>query len=277
MVDFIKFEEFVVPANTFTFPYNSKSLDITGETTQEVTDLPFTNYAISISNGTYKTRIGTFQGHFSGNTKNTDYDDLKRILTKPVLKKFFFNPNRFMFFIEGDSSQIFNANRSAFIDYIVVLKSIVHYFFGDTLKTASFNPLPLPNGTWTNGTLTNDGNYKTNVESIEVTLSGGSPGDTIILENSKLFGVKVILPAYINGDTLKIDFISVVETNGLSIAKTFIPTFNGITRLGRSVPSGKNFIGLELQEGERVDTILVSGTASFSNIDVNFRDGFSNI
>ena len=270
MVDFVKVEDHITPSNFFTFPYNPQSLDITGTPHNDVVPQPYTNYNVSVSNGTFQPRRCTIQGHFSGTDKNSDYDFIDVFFHTPTLKRFFFRPDRFLFMIEGSTTLTFNANRSNFTGYNMFFDSAYNAIQGATLKTSSFN-----GSVWTNGSETNAGTYKNTIEQINVTLSG-TGGGTLVIEKTALFGIGFNIPSHSNGDVLTINFMEMVTSNGLSINKAWVSTLNGV-RIGRNIPSSKAFLGLELNASEQIDVLNISGSATYSNIEFKFRDGYTTL
>lgn len=269
MVDFIKVEDHENDSNVFTFPYNPQSLDITGSPHADLVPQPFTNYNVSVSNGTFQPRRCTIQGHFSGVDKNTQYDEIDVLFHIPTLKRFYFRPDRFLFMIEGNTTPTFNANRSNFTGYSIFFDSAYNAIQGATLKTSNVDN----NNNWTNGSEKNNGTYKNTIEQINITLNGNT--GSLIIDKVKLFGIGLNIPSHTAGNVLTINFMEMVESNGLSINKAWISTLNGV-RIGRSIPSGKAFLGLELNAGESIDSIRIIGSV-FSNIEFKFRDGFTTL
>ena len=80
---------------SFTFPINPTVLDDSIEFDMNRTDVPFDNKHIFITKGTMKPRTVGIQGYFTGENKETNFQDLVKFSSSQELKKIFFSDDKF--------------------------------------------------------------------------------------------------------------------------------------------------------------------------------------
>ncbi|HAG52470.1 MAG TPA: hypothetical protein DCL21_01650 [Alphaproteobacteria bacterium] len=263
-----KLENYEGSPNTFTFPINSTSFDDSNEFQSNITPIPFENKHIVISKGAINPKALSIQGYFTGTNKLDNWNELLELSSSANLKKFYFSEDRFYLVIGTTFKQTRTGGRNNFIDYVGAMITPIPFVFSDTLKTASFN------GSWTGGTQTNAGSHQTFMEEVIVTLdSGGSSGDTIIIDSPNNGGITVELPIYGGGDILKIQLVTMVDTNGYKTSEYWYTTING-SQYARAISVNKSELDLTLLPNQQIDSFTISGTGNYSNIEFKWRDSW---
>lgn len=262
----MKIENYEGTPDAFTFPFNPTVFDDASNFFMQVTNFPFNDKHIVITTGSLNPKNISLQGYFSGSSKEDNYRDLLKKTSSPALKKFYFDDNRFYIVMSSQFKKTHSGGRTNFLDYVGSLTTPIPFVFSSTQKSASYN-----GSVWTDGTGTNAGKHKTFIEKIVVTLSGGSSGDTLTFKDNNIGGLTVTLPSYINGDTLTIYLIKMVESNGYYTTEYWY-SLKDTTPTQRGTASGRSNMDLVLSPSERIDTYTVSGTANYSNIVFYWRD-----
>lgn len=265
----MKIENYEGNEDTFTFPYNSTTFEDSTDFNSEITTIPFDNKHLVITSGSLNPKNLTITGHFSGSSKNNNYNLLLKKCSSKELKKFYFQDDKFYIVVSPNIKKTHQGGRTNFIDYVGVMNTPIPFIFSSTLKTDNYN------GTsWTDGTKTNAGAHKTFIEDIVVTLGTGSSGDTLTIDDNSSNGIKITMPSnYSAGETLKIKLITMVESGGINTTEFWYVTYNG-TAIGRSTNSGKNTLDLTLQPDEQINTFTIGGTLTYSDIEFNWRDSY---
>lgn len=255
----------------FLFPYNPQAVSDEMTPTDMSRPIPYSNLHITIGNATSNAKTINLSGHFSGENKYDQLEDLAYMLKDNSLLKMQFKNDRFAIVKGRPISKNNVSNRTNFLNYSIELEAPISIVFSNTLKEASWN------GSWTNGSESNEGKNDTYIEEVEITLgSGNSSGDTIILESANDTGMQLTLQkSYSSGEKITIKLVRYRRTNTIYATDYFLAFDESGDELRVRTPTGKSMQELMLKRGERIDSYSISGSANISNIDFNFRDGFN--
>lgn len=273
MANLIKIENYETPAETFTLPYNPQSYDEGTSTFNEVTPIIYSSLHIMIGSRGIQPKPITFTGHFSGTTKDDDYEEVAhKINDGSKLLKVYFRDSRFHIVGGSQFKKTHSNNRTNFLDYVFGAVAFIPIAFSNTQKTASYN------GTsWTNGTQTNAGGTFTFIEEIQFTLSAGvTSSDTIEFNSSSRGGITYSFSgSYTSGTTFTIKLVRYEESGKINVTDFFDCYDPSNNKQSKTKSSGKRDLSLDLDKGARIDTYTIGGSASISNATFKWRDGFS--
>lgn len=254
--------------DTFEFPYNPQSFNLPIENYSETTPM---NYRFihhqTISNNLNPTKI-KLNGHFSGDDRKEQYNHLGRHLSEAKIKRFYFEEDKFYFFIGGKVEKTHQASRTFFIDYVASMNCPIALTFSSTLKEVEYD------GSW--GTQEeNEGGHLTLIEEVEFELEDGTEGDEFIIKDNSNNGVKIRTNQdYSNGDTLKLKMLSLDHIgSGIYSSRIYEAYLNGERQL-TSRPDDTEQKILILKRGEDLSEFSISGATTFSTATFKFRDAY---
>lgn len=264
-----KIENYEGTADTFNFPNNSVTFDDASQFEYQRTDVPFDNKHIFITKGSLKPKTLTMQGYFTGASKETTWRTLLEHASSPVLKKFYFESDRFYLVLSPQFKKTHSAGRNNFLDYVGSFVTPIPFIFHDTLRYSA-----VINGYWSiNPTIANGGTHTGYIEHITFTLSGsGSAGQFIEFKDAYNGGIYITLPAYTNGDVVDIRLVSMIDSNGFKITEYWYTTINSV-QIQRSTPSGKSELGLIMPPHVPINTNIsvLTNITIYPQIDFYFR------
>ena len=245
-----------VTADTFSFPYNPISFDSQNISNHEIKMLPFSDHHIAISGGGHSPINLILRGHFSGSSKFTNYRRLSKHFHETwLLKKLYFESDKFFIGIGKDIKRTHTGGRTNFIDYVANFQSLFGIAFDDVEKNNS------------GGVVANEGDVPTYITEISGTITSGS-SDLVISDN---FGneIKVSSSDLATSDSFVYRLISFIE----STAGIYITTFGYCTINGLQVNTITKGLGvLKLASGEDSSDISISNLTSSV---IKFRNGWS--
>ena len=127
-------------------------------------------------------------------------------------------------------------------------------------------------------TLTADKNAWGYIEKIVITLdTGGSSGDTVVIQDNHNHGIKITLSAYSEDDVLTVYLVSAVEigTSEIVSVEYWYCDLEG-SRVPRRTNTGDKGMDLRLDKDENVNTLsfTFTGTGGVKTYQVYFRDGY---
>lgn len=265
-----KLENYEGAPNTFTFPNNATSFDDSNDFQSLLTPVPFDDKHIVTSKGALSPKNLSIQGYFTGANKLTDWNTLLELSSSPNLKKFFFESDRFYLVMGSQFKQNRTGGRNNFLDYVGSMFTPIPFVFSDTLKVANTTD---GGANWTGGTQTNAGSHKTFIEQVIVTLNENGSPTTFIIDSVNNGGITVSLPVTVLNDILKIVLVTMEDNNGYKTSEYWFTTLNNV-QVQRAISTGKSELNLSLLPTQQVDSLKIDGTASFSNVEVKFRDSF---
>ncbi len=250
----MKIQNWTGSADTFTFPVNAKSIDDQTQSNATFTNIDYQRHHILVSGGGIAPKNIILNGAFNGASKDSNYQDLSKHFTQTtLLKKLYFESNKFYLGVGSDIKQIQSGGRTNFVDYVANFRTIIGILLDDTEDTTG----------------TNDGNARTFVTKVTGTVTNGSNPITI----SDNHGNQLTIPAssISTGNAIVFEFVKMVDSGD----GVFISEYNYTTVAGtqiNTVQVSDGFGILVIDPGENVSTIT---TANLTTAVVTYRDGWT--
>jgi hypothetical protein len=239
-------------ADLYTFAYNPQVYETTLDNNYTVTEIPFDKKHIFISGGGISPRMFILSGHTSGTNRFSDFRGLaKHVAQSTVLKKLFFENDKFAIVIGKQCKQVNTGERTMFIDYVASFQSPIGLLFKSTSATSG----------------TNGGNASTFIESVTGTVTGSGTAITFTDGTNSFSLSGTGLTA---GDAIVMSMIKMVSSgNGIYTTNYRVVTVNGVISRRVSTTAGTGI--LTLAAGANVTTIV---TTNLSSKVVTFRDAW---
>ena len=242
-----------ISADTFTFPYNPKSINYPNESNHEMSILPYNNRHIAVSGAGFNPATIILNGHFSGSTRWTNW----RLLTKhwgqtTKIKKLFFESDKFSLGIPKRVERTNSSNRTNFVDYVAGFETIIAMLFGSTERTTGVNA----------------GNIDTYVFEVSGTYDGS--GDVVISDGTNIITIPEaeltlndivtyrLVSFESSGDIAYVTEYGIVEIEGAISNKVRTSAGSGI---------------LKLASGVNITTVT---TTNLTSVSKKFNDGWLN-
>jgi hypothetical protein len=121
----------------FTFPHNPNVFDSTINKFIEQKDYAYAFSYFGVTNPLKSKSSIIINGHFDGNTKNTDYGTLVRHCNSNKIKRLYFGTDRFRLVFPGSPKKTNTGGRTNFIDYVASFTSPFGILFDDTQKSGN--------------------------------------------------------------------------------------------------------------------------------------------
>ncbi len=241
-------------ADTFTWPNNPHVFDDIVDSNHQITQIGFQRHHILVSGGGITPESIILTGHFNGANRFTNYRLLsKHFVQTTLLKKLFFESDKFYLGIGKQIKKTHTGSRTMFIDYVASFETIIGILFGSTAKTSG----------------TNAGNVNTFVTEISGTITNGSVD--IVLTDA--FGNQVTIPAasLTTGQTVKYKLVEMVDSgSGIYVSEYAYIEVNSVQiKTGRT--SG-GFGILQLAPAANITTVT---TTNITDVIKTFLDGYS--
>lgn len=242
------------PADKFTFPNNPNVFDDTVDSNHQITPIGFQRHHILVSGGGINPESIILTGQFNGANRFTNYRLLsKHFVQTTLLKKLFFESDKFYLGIGKQIKKTHTGSRTMFIDYVASFESIIGILFGSTAKTSG----------------TNAGNVTTFVTELSGTITNGAVD--IVLTDS--FGNQVTIPAasLTTGQTFKYKLVEMVDSgSGIFVSEYSYVEVNSVQI--KTVQTTGGFGILQLAAGANISTVT---TTNITSPVKTFRDGYS--
>ena len=253
----MKIENYTGSADTFTFPNNPRVFDDNVNSNHEITKIGFQRHHILISGGGIEPKSVILTGNFNeadSADKRADYRLLsKHFVQTTLLKKLFFESDRFYFGIGKGIKQTNTGGRTGFIDYVANFECIIGIIFDDTEATSG----------------TNDGNITTFVTEISGTVTNGANPITM----SDALGNSLNIPAseLTTGQAVVYSLVVMVDSgSGIYVSEYAHVTIAGTQT--KAVQTTGGFGILQLAAGANITTVT---TTNLSSVTKKFRDGYA--
>lgn len=247
-----------ISADTFEFPYNPTSFKSTVQKFVDRKEYAYFFTFFGNTNPLKSSRRIVCNGHFSGDSKNSNYRELVSNMIDNKIKKLYFSADKFYIVFPKEPQETRTGNRINFIDYVVTFSSPFSICFSDTQKGGSETNLD-----------TNDGNTFAPIEVISGDVTEGTEV-SIIDKNGNGF---TFTPSETGTFYYRlIYFIS--YGRGVYFTEYNYGYITERQKLKINDSSKDLILGLE--PNESLDDIFSTGTISgISNIDIKFRDSYT--
>ena len=248
-------ENYVAPADTFTWPNNPQVFDAPIDSNHTVTKITYQRHHIAISGGGVEPKQMVLTGHFNGSSKRTHYRNLARhfIHENTQLKKLYWETDKFFLGLGRQCKETNSGGRTNFLDYVATFESIIGILLDDTEDTSG----------------TNDGDVKTFVTEITGTVTSGA--SDIVLADA--LGNEITIPAsaLTTGHSFTYKLVEMVNSgSGIFVSEYAYVELNGTQT--RQVQTTDGFGILQLAAGANITTVT---TTNLSTVTKKYRDGWS--
>ena len=257
----MKIENYVAPAETFTWDYNPNTFDDSISSNYTITNIDYQRYHIFVSGGGVAPKSIILTGHFSGDDKNTDYQTLSgHFIENTKLKKLYFESTKFYLGVGKEIKKTYSGGRTNFLDYVATFETVVGVLFSDTQYTHTDGEAEI----------TNNGNVNTFVEEIAGNvISGANP---IVISDD--LGNQITIPAasLTTDQAVVISFVKMVDSgDGI-----YVTEYNYTTVAGTQIKTVQTTDGFGILQ---VAPAATSATISVANLDgpytIKFRNAYS--
>lgn len=256
----MKIENYVAPAETFTWPYNPNTVDDAISSNYTVTSWGYQRFHQIESGGGVAPKSIVLTGHFSGTTKNTSYRTLSgHFIDNYKLKKLYFETDKFYLGVGKEIKKTHTGGRTNFLDYVATFQTVIGILFGNTLRTSG----------------TNEGNVTTFVE--EITGQHDGAGNVVI---SDAIGNQITIPeaAFAGKTYFKYKLVKMIDSgDGVYVSEyayfEVCATADGTYTQVKTVRTTDGFGIIQLAADANITTVTVTNTTG--DLVKKFRDGFS--
>jgi len=248
-------------ADTFNFPNNPNTFDDEIVPNYTVTNVDYQRFHYFVSGGGIAPKMIVLTGHFSGSSKNTDYQSLSKHFSEThKLKKLYWDSDKFYLGVGNNLKKTHTGGRTNFIDYVGNFQTIIGVLLSNTQKT------------YTNGGdhEENEGNTTTFIEEIKGDVTSGA-SDVVISDD---LGNEITIPASVltTGQEVIIKFVEMVDSgDGIYVTEYNYTTIAGTQTNRVKVTDGLGMI--------QIDSGLTTSTLTVSNLDAGwtakFRDAYT--
>jgi hypothetical protein len=256
----IKITDYPNEESTFTFPYNPRTIDLVTSKFIDQRNLPYYFTFLGFTSPIKSTISIVLNGHFSGDTKNSNYRSLVKKTNVPQMMKLFFENNNDKFYLcTGTNIQkVPTGDKPLHIDYVASFFSPFGMLFDaiqkSGLKTSSEE---------------NEGDMTTPIEEITGTVTSGV-AVTIKDKNDNGF---TFTPN--TSGTMSYKLIDIVSSdNTIYLAEYFYVTISNIVQVVKNASTSGDIM-LTLEEGESLNDIFSTGTVTGITPTFKFRDGWT--
>ena len=240
-------------ADTYTWNNNPNVFDDALDTNYVFTNIPYNRRHFLVSGGGIPPKTLVLTGHFHGASKKTYYRDLaKHVSENYLLKKLYWESDKFYLCVGKAIKQTNSGTRINFIDYVCSFETIVGILFGHTPKTSG----------------TNDGNVTTYIQEISGTVTNGA-ADIVITD---AFGNEVTVPAasLTTDHTFSLKFVKMVDSGGcIYLSEYNYCEVNSVQIKTLKVSGGSGI--LQLAAAANITTVV---TTNITSAVKKFRDGW---
>ena len=249
----MKIENLVSPADTFTWSYNPQAFDDTTDPNYQITQIGFQRHHILVSGGGISPKSIILTGHFSGASKRTNWQNCsKHFLQTTLLKKLYFETDKFHLGIGKQIKRTESGGRTNFIDYVATFEAIVGVLFGNTEKTSG----------------TNGGNATTFVMDIAGTIANGAVD--LVIKDALGNEITIAAAKLTTGHTFTYTLIKMLDSgSGILVSKYAYVELNSVESLNVETTDG--FGVLQIAAAANVSTITAP---NLNSLVVTFRDGY---
>ena len=249
----MKIENFIGTADTFTFPNNPGSYDLSLDSNYQITQVAFKDYNIFASGGGSLPKGIVLDGFLHGSSRWTNF----RLLSKhfgqsKILKKLYFESDKFYIGLGKQIKQTNSGGRTNFVDYVANFQTVINLLFGNTLRTSG----------------TNAGNAITYVEKIVGTVTNGSVDVTVTDGLGNSFSIDSSI--FATGQEVIMNLVTMVDVgNGVNVT-----TFRYVTVAGSRVTRVKTLTGDGLPRIDAAANVSTINTTNLTSDVVSFRDAY---
>lgn len=241
---------------TFTFPYNPQSFDDPTDSNNSHTPLAYRNHHIVVTGGGNSAKQIVLSGHFSGSTRNDDYESLSGFQFSKELQRLYFSSDRYYLGFLTRCKKTHSGGRTNFVDYVATFQTVTSVLFDDTEKTVG----------------TNDGNITTFVQ--EVVGQHDGAGDVVLTDD---LGNDITIKEsdLTSNEYFRYSFVQMIESgSGLNISKfATIEVDDNASFTSPTFITSKTIGLLKLESGANITT--VTATNITGGLTSKFRDGHS--
>lgn len=241
---------------TFTFPYNPNSFDDPINTNNTYFPIPYKNHHMVVSGGGNSAKTIVLSGHFSGSTRNTDYESLSKFQFSNELQRIYFSSDRYYLGMLSQCKKTHSGGRTNFVDYVATFQTVLSILFGDTERTTG----------------TNEGNITTFIT--EITGQHDGVGDIVLAD--ALGNEITIKEADLSGNTyFRYSFVKMIDSgSGLNISKFgVIEVDDNASYTSPTIVTTKTTGLLKLDATANISTVTATNTTG--TLTKTFRDGYS--
>ena len=248
-----------ISADTFTFPYNSRVVDVQVEKFLDQRDFAYAFTYYGVTDPLKSRSVFALDGHFSGTSKETDFRSFKRHLNDNELKALYFGTDKFAIGFGSGVQRVHTGGRTNFIDYVAGFTSPFGILFGSSQK----------NGLKTESSESNEGDVFTPFEKISGSVSSG---DTVTIADADGNGFQFV------ASTTGTFTLYLVYLSDLGGENRFTEYWYGVIGSAEQtlklVNNDKNLI-LGLEAAETPNDIFGGGTITNITPTFYWRDGYS--
>jgi len=248
--------EFNDETGTFSFPHNPNSFDDPIDTNNTYFPIPYKNHHMVVSGGGNNAKLVVLSGHFSGSTRNTDYESLSKFQFSNELQRLYFTSDRYYLGMLSQCKKTHSGGRTNFVDYVATFQTVLAILFGDTERITGVNA----------------GNITTFVT--EITGQHDGAGDIVLAD--ALGNEITIKEADLVGNTyFRYSFVKMIESgSGLNISKFgVIEVDNNASYTSPTIVTTKTTGLLKLDAAANISTVTATNTTG--TLTKKFRDGHS--
>jgi len=256
----IKLENYNDDSDYFLFPYNPTSVEIPLTKFVDQKNMPYYFTILGFSSPIKSTQNITLNGHFDGDTKNSDYRSLVKFINRPILIKLYFQDDRDKFYLcTGASIQkVPTGNRPLHIDYVGSFFSPFGILYDDNQQDGG-----------SSSSDSNDGDMVTPIEKITGSVSNG---DTVKIEDKNGNGFSFTAS---RSGTFTYYIIKIIsEDNIIYLSQYFYAEIDGEEQsLSNATDYGDIMLRLEVDES--LDDIFTGGDIDNITPTFYFRNGWA--
>ena len=247
--------EFADGTGTFTFSYNPQSFDDEIVSNNVKSVLPYRNYSMLSTGGANNPKKIVLMGHFSGTSKETDYQSFSKFQFSKSLQRLYFASDKFYLGFLTQCKRTYSGGRTNFLDYVATFETVCSVIFSSTQKTTG----------------TNAGNIKTFVE--EITGQWDGAGDVVLSDGTNT--VTISESSLTGNPYFRYSFVKMIDyTGGFSITK--FGTIEVDDNASYTSPTHVTDVLIGLLELEATINIsTVTATNTTGTLTKKFRDGYS--
>lgn len=151
-----------VSADTLTFPYNPNRFEDTLQKKLQTKNIAYAFSYFGATSPLKNSRVIVINGHFSGASKNSDFQSLVKHVNDNNVKKLYFDNSKFMIVFPQNIKRTHQGGRTNFIGYNAGFISPFGILFGDTQKSGGSSDSDV-----------NDGNTLTPIERVSGSVTSG--------------------------------------------------------------------------------------------------------
>ncbi len=250
----MKIENYTGSVDTFTLPNNPYAFDDALDSNHTIVPVKYQRHHILTAGGGISPISIVLTGQFNGANRFTNYRLLsKHFVQTTLLKKLFFESDKFYLGIGKQIKKTHVGTRTMFIDYVATFETIIGMLFSDTEKTSG----------------TNAGNVNTFVTEITGTVTNGS--NPIVISDA--LGNQINIPASVltTGQAIVYNLVKMVDSGDSIFVSEYLYVSIAGTQT-KAVSAVTGFGLLQVAPGANISTVT---TTNLTNPVKKFRDGYS--